>query len=72
MIESQGKTALYPFMVNTIVSLTMPNETYQVFVKCLKKNCICYQRIEGDEVVREECWRDNIIYARITKKGDSI
>lgn len=72
MIESQGKMALYPFMVNTIVSLTMPNETYQVFGKCLKEDCICYQRIEGDEVVREECWRDNISYARITKKGDSV
>ena len=72
MIESQGKMTLCPFRVNTMAILTMPNETYQVLGKCLKENCMCYQRIEGDEIIREECYIDNISYARISKKGDSI
>ena len=46
MIISDGKLKCCPFRVNTISSLTIPNETYQVFAECIKENCMCYQRTE--------------------------
>jgi hypothetical protein len=69
MIISDGKLKYCPFRVNTISSLTVPNETYQVFAECIKENCMCYQRTEfSDGCVSEACYRDSIGFERLSKK----
>ena len=41
---------------------------------CMKEDCICYERYEYDDVVIENCYRENIGYARSwnKKSGNDI
>lgn len=45
------------------------NEMHQLFAKCNKEDCVCYQ-IEKyqDGSIHEFCYRDNISFERINKK----
>ena len=63
MIESKGELKWCPFRTRKHFTGVMYGDVETThFMPCMKEDCICYERCEYDDVVIENCYRENIGY----------
>lgn len=74
MVSSEGKLEYCPF--RTYVS----EEPYVIegentvksewFMPCLHEQCICYDKWVGATRIKETCYRDQVVYQRVSVKEE--
>jgi len=67
MQDSEGKLELCPFRIRREQSYDNPNIFTEMFMDCLKEQCICYSKSVYDNRITESCYRDQIAFSRTSK-----
>lgn len=73
MVTSKGALKYCPFRTYTTEEPYVIDGENTVrsewFMPCEKENCICYQREEVGELIKEYCHREKTVYQAITQKA---
>ena len=75
MIESKGELIWCPFRTRKHFTGVKNGDIETThFMPCMKEDCICYERYEYDDVITENCYRENIGYTTSwnKKSGNDI
>ena len=67
MQDSEGKLELCPFRIRREQSYDNPNIFTEMFMDCLKEQCMCYSKNIYDNRITESCYRDQIAFSRTSK-----
>ena len=67
MQDSEGKLELCPFRIRREQSYDNPNIFTEMFMDCLKEQCMCYSKNVYYNRITESRYRDQIAFSRTSK-----